>query len=160
MSSIRRKPSVLLLGAALVALISLPEAAQAAPATPDDAHHPFAHLVRCLAVVNLTDAQKADVKVILEASKPQAETIAATLKADREALKADLEKTPPDPCAVGTDALKLHTDREAARTFFEGVRDQVLALLTPDQKAKLAGCLEAPPHVASLETGTGQEPTE
>lgn len=158
MSFLRRKPAALILGAALLSALALPAFAQTAAF--EDEHHPFRHLLRCLSVVNLTDSEKADIKAILEAAKPQAETILATLKADREKLAADLAKNPPDPCAVGADALQLHTDREAARTFFEGVRDQVLAVLTPAQRAKVEGCLAALRPLATSSGGDGADPAE
>ncbi len=156
----RRIPSVLIVAAALVAMVSLPATAQTAPAAPDRVHHPFAHLLRCLAVVNLTDAQKADVKAVFDAAGPRFDALAATLKGDRDALKADLADPSTDPCKVGSDFLKLHADREAMRAFLGSVKDQVLALLTDAQKAKLAGCLEAPPHTATLQGETGGESTE
>lgn len=160
MSSLRRSPSALILCGALLAALALPASAQPAPAQPQVAPHPFGHLLRCLSVVNLTDAERADIKAILEAARPQAETIAATLKADREALAADLAKTPPDPCAVGKDTVQLHTDRAAARTFFEGVRDQALTVLTPAQKAKVEGCLAAPKPLTASATGGEPDPVE
>jgi len=163
----RRKPSLVVLAAAVAALTAAaPALAQAGPPGPPTgpvagrAHHPFARILRCLGVVNLTDAQKADIKAVFEAAKPEAEAIAAKLKADREALKAEIEKTPADPCAVGSAALQLHADRESAKALFETVRDAVLALLTPEQKAKLAGCLEAPKHAPTLETDEGAEAAE
>ena len=164
MSPIRRKPSLALLAAAVTVLTAAAPAfsqtAAPAPPGPEREHHPFARLIRCLAVVNLTDAQKADIKVLLEAAKPEAEAIAAKLKADREALKAEIEKTPPDPCAVGNDVLQLHADRVAAKALFDSVKEAVLALLTPEQKAKLAGCLEAPKRAATLEADEGVEPVQ
>ncbi len=147
-----RIPSVLALAGGVLAALALPATAQdvplpsgiqAAAGAPRLPHPPFERLRHCLSILDLTDAQKADIKAVFDAAKPQFDTLAATLKADRDALTADLAKTPPDPCAVGNDALKLHADREAMRTFLTGVRDQVLALLTDAQKAKLTGCLEA-----------------
>jgi Spy/CpxP family protein refolding chaperone len=165
MSPNRWKHFVVLLAAAVAVLTTAaPALAQAGPPGPPPAGvagpppHPFAHLLHCLAVVNLTDAQKADVRAVLEAAKPEAEAIAAALKADREALRAELEKTPPDPCTVGSAALQLHADRLAAKALFEKTRDAVLAVLTPEQKAKLAGCLEAPKGPATLTAGGGDEP--
>jgi Spy/CpxP family protein refolding chaperone len=162
MPSTRRHRSLLALASAalLLGTLALPAAAQAPPATSEAAHHPFAHLFRCLSFVKLTDAQKADIKAIFEAARPQAEAILATLRTDREALAAALQASPPDPCAVGTAALKLHADREAARGFFEGVRDQVFAVLTAEQKAKVLGCLAVLPRAAAVEAGAGEEPTE
>ena len=158
MSSKRWNPSVLILAAAVaLAGAAAPVSAQTAPAAPQFVHHPFGELRECLRILDLSDAQKADITAIFEAAKPQVEAFLVTLKADREALKADLAKTPPDPCAVGKDILQLHSDREAARAFFESVRDQVLAVLTAEQKAKLAGCLQAPKNLANASAGPGND---
>lgn len=164
MDTKRWKPSLAILAAAVAALTAAaPAFAQPGPPGPPAgpmahrAHHPFAHILRCLAVVNLTDAQKDEIRAVLEAARPEAEAIAARLRADREALKAEIEKTPPDPCAVGSAALQLHSDREAARALFQTVRDAVLALLTPEQKARLAGCLEAPKFAPTLQADEGSE---
>jgi hypothetical protein len=73
---------------------------------------------------------------------------------------AALRASPPDPCAVGKAALALHEERESARSFFEGVRDQVFTVLSPVQRAKVLGCIEAFPRVATLEGGAGEEPIE
>lgn len=165
MSPNRRTLPVVLLAAAIAALTAAaPAFAQAGPPGPpagpmvERPIHPFGHILRCLAVVNLTDAQKADIKAILEATRPEAEAIAVKIRADHEALKAEMEKTPPDPCAVGTALLTLRADQETARALFEKTRDAVLALLTPEQKAKLAGCLEAPRAPATLTGGEAAEP--
>ena len=150
MSLKRRRSSALVLAAALAAMAfparaQTPRAvAQSAPATPQNVQHPFHHLRDCLRILDLTDAQTADIVAIFDAAKSQAAAIRATLRADRDALKADLSQNPPDPCVIGGDVLKLHADRETARAFFESVREQVLAVLTPEQKARLSGCLQAP----------------
>ena len=160
MSSKGWNPPVLILAAAVAAVVAVaPAMAQTPPPSPQILHHPFDPLRDCLRILDLSDAQKADIKAIFEAVKPQVEAFAANLKADRDTLKADLSKNPPDPCAVGTDVLQLHTDREAARAFFESVRDQILAVLTPGQKAKLAGCLEAPASIA-IPAADGTGPSE
>jgi Spy/CpxP family protein refolding chaperone len=164
MSPKRWKPSLVLLAAAVAVLTATSPAfsqtATPTPPGPERVHHPFAHILRCLGVLHLTDAQKADIKAVFEAAKPEAEAIAAKLKADREALKSEIEKNPPDPCAVGNAFLQLHADRGAAKALFDRVKDAVLALLTPEQKAKLAGCLEAPKPPATLGVDEGDEPVQ
>jgi len=109
-------------------------------------------------LAGLTDAQKGDIRAVFEAAKPEAEALHAAFEADRAAMKAALEKTPPDPCEVGAAALKLKGDREARRALLEKVRTGVLAVLTPAQQAKLAGCLEAPKDVPP--PGESSEPEE
>lgn len=105
---------------------------------------PLAGYLRCLGVVGLTDAQKADVKAILEAAKPTLDALHATLKTDREAVRAAITATNPEPCAIGTAVLKVEADLKAIGEELAKVRTAIEALLTPEQKAKLEGCLKAP----------------
>ena len=105
---------------------------------------PVATYLRCLGVVGLTDAQKADVKALLEAAKPKLDALHATRKADREALRAAITATTPDPCAIGAALLKVEADTKAIGAELKTLFTAIEALLTPEQKAKLAGCLEAP----------------
>jgi Spy/CpxP family protein refolding chaperone len=149
----RRLSALVLAAVVAIVVAAVPAAGQTPPAVPQPLHHPFEKLRACLSILDLSDAQTADIKTIFEAAKPQVEVFRAKLQADRDALKSELSKTPPDPCVVGTDFLQLHADREAARTFFESVRGQVLAVLTADQKTKLAGCLEAPVSAATPSAG-------
>lgn len=128
-----------------LALVAAPLLALDAPAGPP-AHPkgPLAGYLRCLGVVGLTDTQKADVRALLEAAKPGLDALRATLKADREALRAAVVATPPDPCAVGTAFLKVDADVKAIGDARKDLRTAIEALLTPEQKAKLEGCLRAP----------------
>jgi protein CpxP len=105
---------------------------------------PLAGYLRCLGVVGLTDAQKADVKGILEAAKPGLDALHATLKTDREAVRAAITAATPDPCAIGRAVLKVEADLKAIGDELARVRTAIEALLTPEQKAKLEGCLKAP----------------
>lgn len=125
---------------------------------PPGPQGPLAGYLRCLGIVGLTDAQKADVRGLLEAAKPRMETLREALKGDRAALRAALAATPPDPCAVGGAALKVETDLEAIREATKELRTAIEALLTAEQKAKLEGCLKAPrPNGPSDEDGGSAE---
>ena len=109
-----------------------------------------------LRVVDLTDVQKADVQELLEAAKPGLDALHATLKTDREALRAAVTAATPDPCAVGTAFLKVEGDVKAIGEALKAVRTAIEALLTPEQKAKLEGCLKAPrPNVGEDEGEEG-----
>lgn len=78
--------------------------------------------------ITLTDAQKEQIKAIHEANKPSQETI-DQMKAFMEARRA----------GTLTDAQKeqMKQFREARRTKMESVHAQVLAVLTPEQKAQI-----------------------
>lgn len=114
---------------------------------------PLAGYLRCLHIVDLTDVQKADVKALLEAARPGLDALHATLKTDRDALRAALTAATPDPCVVGTAFLKVEGDVKAIGEALKAVRTAIEALLTPEQKAKLEGCLKAPKPNAGEDEG-------
>lgn len=115
-----------------------------APATPP-AHPVFRHRLReCLSILDLSDAQKAQIQGILEAAAPAIQADVDAVKMARETLKAALEANPPDACAIGADALALKSARETLHAERESVLQQVEATLSPDQVARLEGCLAAP----------------
>ncbi len=114
---------------------------------------PLAGYLHCLGVAGLTDVQKADVKALLEAARPGTEALLATLKSDREALRAAVTAATPDACAVGAALLKVEADLKAIGEDGKALRTAIEALLTPEQKLKLEGCLKAPrPHGAEDES--------
>lgn len=117
-----------------------PAGTQPGPGDPDGMG-PLGPIGRCLAAIGLTDAQKADIKALLEAEAPTLQALHETMKTDEEAVKTAVEATTPDPCAVGTAVLKVHADREAIQAELETLRTKLEALLTAEQKLKLAGCL-------------------
>ena len=84
--------------------------------------------MRGLHGITLTDAQKEQIKAIHEANKPSQETM-DQMKAFMEARRA----------GTLTDAQKeqMKQFREARRTKMESVHAQVLAILTPEQKAQI-----------------------
>ena len=125
-----------------------------APASP----HPFLrHRLReCLAIVDLTDAEKASIQAILDAAAPTIQADGDAVKTARQTLQTALEANPPDACAIGADALALKSARETLRAERQAVLQQVEAALRPDQVSRLEGCLAAP--FAST-TGSGDAPT-
>jgi Spy/CpxP family protein refolding chaperone len=118
--------------------------AQTAPVPAPDHPGHFHRLRRCLAILDLTDEQKASVQAILEAAKPTLQADTAAVHAARETLHADAEATPPDACLIGNDFLALRTALRTLQGDLEATRGQILAQLTPEQQSKLEGCLEAP----------------
>lgn len=120
-----------------------PAGPQAGP--PPGPQGPLAGYLRCLfGVAGLTDAQKDDVKALLEAARPGMQSLHEALKDDREALRAAATAPTPDPCAVGTAFLEVEADLKAIGEATRELRTAIEALLTPEQKARLEGCLRAP----------------
>ena len=140
-----------------LALVTAPLLAAEGPAgQAPGPQGPLAGYLRCLGVAGLSDTQKADVRAILEAAKPGMEALHATLKADREALRAAVTATTPDPCVVGAAFLKVEADVKAIGEEVKEIRTAIEALLTAEQKAKLEGCLKAPrPHAEEDEGAEG-----
>jgi Spy/CpxP family protein refolding chaperone len=152
------RTSLVPMAAALaLALVAAPLLAVDPPAGPAPAgqapHGPLAGYLRCLRIVDLTDVQKADVKALLEAARPKLEALHVTLKADREALRAAVTATPPDPCVVGAAFLKVEADVKAIGEALKDLRTAIEKLLTSEQKAKLEGCLKAPKQNAVEDEG-------
>lgn len=139
-------PVAAALALALVAtpLLAAGPSAPPAGAAVQPPKGPLAGYLRCLGIVGLTDEQKADVKGILEAARPALDALHETLKADREALKAAVTAPAPDACSAGAALLKVDADKKAIGEELGKVRAAIEALLTPEQKAKLEGCLKAP----------------
>jgi Spy/CpxP family protein refolding chaperone len=99
-----------------------------------------------LAQVDLSDQQKADIKALFESKKPAFLALRVEMQADRAALKAASEAATPDPAAVGKAFLKVKADGQAAKAQFETTRDELKALLTPEQWTKLQGFMSGLRH--------------
>ncbi|MBL8112258.1 MAG: Spy/CpxP family protein refolding chaperone [Acidobacteria bacterium] len=92
--------------------------------------------------LDLSDTQKEQIKAKLEAAKPNFQALRDQGKLDRDALKALLDAPNPDKQAVGEATIRLHQHREAVRAEMERTRAEIDALLTPEQREKLADMRE------------------
>lgn len=108
-------------------------------------------LTPCLFVLNLSDAQRLQVRQIIDAEQPAITAIADRLKADHTALDSVVNVASPDSCAVGTAYLKIAADNRALQAEFTTIRTKVENVLTPDQRSRLDGCL-------SVLANLGQKP--
>lgn len=88
--------------------------------------------------LDLSDTQKEQIKAKLEAAKPNLQALRDQGKVDRDALKALLDAPNPDKQAVGEATIRLHEHRQAVRAEMERTRTEIEALLTPEQREKLA----------------------
>lgn len=102
---------------------------------------------KCLSILDLTEAEKSAIKGILSAEKDTVKAIVAKLKTDGQALKALLQGSNPDACAVGTAMLKVSADRHELRAERQKIETAIEGVLTPDQKARFQGCLDG--HAAT-----------
>ncbi len=95
-----------------------------------------------LAALDLTDAQKARVKELLDVERPKYEALRQEGRAAREALRTAAKSETPDPAAIGNAFLRVDAHRKALRAERESSRQKLEALLTPEQRAKLEGIRE------------------
>ena len=109
------------------------------------AHGGFAarRLTRCLATLNLSASQKADIDAAIAAAKPTLESGRQTLRADRQKLKTDLDAGA-DKSVIGQDTITLRSDRQTLKTDALALRDQIVSKLDADQKNELKGCFRGP----------------
>jgi Spy/CpxP family protein refolding chaperone len=83
--------------------------------------------------LNLTDAQKAQIKAIREKYKPQNEALRAQAKPFTEAARAAKQKG--DTAAFRSNMEKAHQLMQGA-SFRTQENAEIRAILTPDQQAK------------------------
>jgi Spy/CpxP family protein refolding chaperone len=100
-------------------------------------------LFGALASLDLSQEQKDKIKGAMEAEKPAIQALAQKSRADAKALRDLAAATNPDPKTVGEAFLKVHQNRLAAKAEREKVLGLVEALLTPAQKAKFEGYIQA-----------------
>ena len=129
--------------AAVLGLLALPGLAQGRGPIARAEGRGFP-VLRCLhnADLDLTEAQKADIKAILEAARPTIQAGQDKVRADRQKLHADIEAGA-DKSVLGQDVLDLHADLTAVHAEVQSVKDQIASKLTPDQKARIGDCLAA-----------------
>jgi protein CpxP len=84
--------------------------------------------------LNLTDAQKAQIKTIREKYKPQNEALRTQAKPFMEAARAAKQKG--DTVAFRTNIEKAHQVMQGGQSFRTQENAEIRAILTPDQQAK------------------------
>jgi Spy/CpxP family protein refolding chaperone len=103
-------------------------------------------LRRALASLDLTDAQKTDIRGVFEKGKPSLQDLTARVKSDRETLRAAAGAAAPDAAAVGKAFLKLRSDGKDLRGALQKLGSDVRSFLTPEQQARLDGYIAASKH--------------
>ncbi len=141
--------NMLMTGALLVALPAGLAAAQPASGEggqggPGGRMGPAGKVLRgALAQLDLSQEQKDKVKAVIQSEKGGMQTMEARHRADALTLRDLAATAQPDPKAVGEAFLKVKQNRETAKEAREKVLGKVEALLTPAQKAKFEGYVQA-----------------
>jgi Spy/CpxP family protein refolding chaperone len=84
--------------------------------------------------LNLTDAQKAQIKAIRQKYQPQNEALRAQAKPFTDAARAARQKG--DTVAFRTNIEKAHQVMQGGQSFRTQENAEIRAILTPDQQAK------------------------
>ena len=84
--------------------------------------------------LNLTDAQKAQIKAIRQKYQPQNEALRTQAKPFTEAARAARQKG--DTAAFRSNMEKAHQVMQGGQSFRTQENAEIRALLTPDQQAK------------------------
>lgn len=108
-----------------------------------------------LASLDLTDAQKAKVKELLEGERPKFESLRQEGRTAREALRTATKSATPDPATVGAAFLRVEAHRNAMRAERQSSRQKLETLLTAEQRAKLEGWTSAHRQMRRGAAGAG-----
>lgn len=110
---------------------------------------PGMDLSPCLFFLNLSEAQRLQIKQIMDGEQANIRAIADRTKTDLTALQTLADGANPDACAVGAAYMRVEADKDALSTVFRSIRTRMETVLTPDQRSKLEGC-------AAMLTSIGQ----
>lgn len=94
-------------------------------------------MMRGLSQLDLTEAQKTEVKQIMESRKATFESLRERMRADHEALDAAAAAPSQNAAEVGAAFLKVRANREAMQAERKATMDQIRSILTPEQRDKL-----------------------
>ena len=108
------------------------------PAVPGGPGGPLGRAGFMLGQLDLTEAQKGQVKAIVEGHKADFQAIGARMREARQGLKAAMETTPVNADAIREATAALAVVQADANVHRASMRAEVLNILTDEQKAKAA----------------------
>ncbi len=100
-------------------------------------------LRRALAALDLSDAQKTQIKDIFKAQRPAFQDLRERARNSRERLDQLASAPAPDTAAIGAAYLDFHKNREAIKLERSKLIQQIEQVLTPEQRGELKGMKKA-----------------
>lgn len=94
-------------------------------------------LRRALRQLDLSDAQKEQLRTAREAQRPAFEELRGRMRTDREALKGLLAAPAKDYDSIGKAVVRLDETRKALKAEREKAKATLERVLTPEQRSKL-----------------------
>lgn len=132
--------------ATLVGTLALGASLAAGPALADRGERGFGGpFRRALSMLDLTQDQKDAIHKKVDAHRPALQSLRDQIRENGHALRDAASQKNADPTAVGTLFLKVRANREALKAERERTRADVESVLTDKQKAKLEGFRAARP---------------
>lgn len=99
----------------------------------------FRHLERCLSRLDLSSDQRSAIVAIVAAGRDDLRADVEALEEANDKLRDDLASDA-DKCVLGQDLLDREAQADNLRAAIAGIRDQILAKLTPEQQARFNAC--------------------
>lgn len=93
-------------------------------------------IMKGLSRLDLTEAQKTEVRRIMESRHAALESLRSRFQAERDALRAAADAPSPDPAAVGAAYLRVRANGETMRAERQKTMEEVRAVLTNEQREK------------------------
>ena len=103
---------------------------------------PGFHGPRFAEELGLTAEQKAQMDALRQKNEATLKPLAEAARTAHETFRKALESENPDAAAVGQAALAMHTAEKALRAAHEATFEQMKAILTDEQRAKLEAMKE------------------
>ena len=117
---------------------------------------PGAPIERIAEALDLTNEQKEQWKAIHEREREAARPLVEAVDAARGAFDQSLNAENADPATVGKAALSMRAATRKLEAHHKAVRDEVRAILTPEQVAKLEALEQRDRRGALAPDGPGQ----
>lgn len=105
--------------------------------------------------LGLTDTQVQQLIDLRKSLPDVMKPFAGQIREKQQALREEMQKTNPDPAKVGQLMVEMKQVRENMRAAREKQDEQAKALLTPDQKTKLAQLEAAQKLAPAIRQGVG-----
>ncbi len=109
-------------------------------------HGPLGPLARALHQLDLTDEQRAQVRSVLEAARPELQALRERLRTNRETFRESQSPTVVDEAAIRAHVAAQSVIKADLAVAMARVRANVLTLLTPEQLAQLEQLREEDPR--------------
>lgn len=137
-----RQTLKLMMASLLLVALAAPVAAQPIHAAGRPDRPPLGPFGRCLAILELDAGQQEQIRAAVTTTRETLQTLQQQVRADRLALRNELQSENPDACALGTMLLAVESSRSAQHDALQQLRTTIESFLTEEQKTRFGGCID------------------